>query len=227
MAGERETGYWPKDNERISAIDRQRESMMREGENVRRSQSLDLPVQTTRETWSADQTPRVRQRRSTFANLDDGNLPTGNFPGRQTWSPYQDLENVARSEAATLVTMSGFPSSAPSRDGPRTAGGMSARSVMVRKNALTYDADYPDQPPKFMTWFEESFRSTSPLPEVRSVVSQRPEVREMAETRQSTLIVGRGSGAGPGARGDSDGSRFVAEASSFGGGERSTIGTAM
>lgn len=55
----------------------------------------------------------------------------------------------------------------------------SMKSVMTRKNALTYDPEHPERPPKFTTWLEESFRSVSPFPQM--------EDGEKGNGRQSIL----------------------------------------
>ncbi|CAL3972309.1 hypothetical protein PZA11_004543 [Diplocarpon coronariae] len=213
-AREREgTVHWPRDNERISIADKDRQTWMRGGDNASSLRSIETPISAARKSWAMGPAPRPRQRLSVFPFTDTNPPRVASSPSRRTWSPDKERDEtvLSQSQTATLIATPGFLSGGLPTSAQSASVSNGNVSVMVRKNALTYDLEHPDHPPKFTTWLEESFRSVSPFPTLRNVPEQRAEAqRPNLVTRQSMLAAGRGVGSKPGGRGDSDGSRIGA-----------------
>lgn len=116
--------------------------------------------------------------------------------GRQTWAPNGGLVQ-GRGGGLTRGDMDfafgdsqsgdGRKTWAVNPDGRRKETGPnengSMKSVMTRKNTLTYDPEHPERPPKFTTWLEESFRSVSPFPDM--------DGGEKAKKRRSSIFGSR------------------------------------
>ncbi|KAK2625487.1 hypothetical protein QTJ16_004799 [Diplocarpon rosae] len=209
------TGQWPRDGEKTSLVDKERQTWMRGADNASSLVSIEAPVSAARKSWAMGPAPRPRERLSVFPFTTNNPNNAVTSPGRRTWSPDKERDETlqSQSQTATLISTPGFQNGGLPTSARSAAGSNSNGSVMVRRNALTYDLEHPDQPPKFTTWLEESFRSVSPFPTLGGVPEQRLEQRPEPQrpifvARQSILAEGRGVGAKPGGRGDSDGSRI-------------------
>jgi hypothetical protein len=109
----------------------------------------EFPMPANRKTWnevarsegrpSSEVVPAEAMK--TWAASSEGGRRSTEFPfpGGKTWSAEQQRRMTEESERP---------------------------SQMNRKNTLTYDADYPDQPPRFGSWLGE-FRSNEDLPDVK------------------------------------------------------------
>ncbi|KAL2063782.1 hypothetical protein VTL71DRAFT_5587 [Oculimacula yallundae] len=98
-------------------------------------------------------------------------------------SPTRDRPTTSGQRLNTASTPVSGPSAAPSMYPPSREG----TATMVRKNTLTYDAEYPDQPPKFASWLEQSIRSVSPFPTRTSAQAAAPE------SKRTSAALGRRS----------------------------------
>lgn len=111
-----------------------------------------------RTTWAAagrGQSRQIGRQDMDFPFADPDDDETGGQKSRKTWAargtiPEEGMRMRGGGGTSTAATQS-------------TAG---MRSVLTRKNTLTYDPEHPDRPPKFTTWLEESFRAVSPFPEI-------------------------------------------------------------
>jgi hypothetical protein len=114
----------------------------------------EFPMPANRKTWNesgvrSEGRPSVevvpREVRKTWANSKRGSGGGGGdrrsaefpFVGRKTWSVEQQRRMTEGDN---------------DRERPRS-----------RKNTLTYDADYPDQPPRFGSWLGELRKNEDPL----------------------------------------------------------------
>jgi hypothetical protein len=147
-----------------------------------------FPMPVGRKAWltrSRPDTVETAEMTGTGTGMLSGSptlLNSGPLPGsatRQTWAPSREVRERGGGGAGGQRSQSemdfGFGngngnggSTFGSRDTRKTWAARDAipeeRPMMVRKNALTYDPEHPERPPKFTTWLEESFRSVSPFP---------------------------------------------------------------
>ncbi|CZS98838.1 uncharacterized protein RAG0_07399 [Rhynchosporium agropyri] len=139
-------------------------------------------------------TPGFAQNRSNLTH-DANSFPVATTPvfaPGMTILPPLRVQNPSQNDQLSSRDNTPLPVFAPRKSSPTLPPGESRDgSIMVRKNTLTYDSEHPDEPPKFTTWLEQSYRSVSPFtprtpaPEMKSV---QPEVSVAPVKRQSVSL---------------------------------------
>jgi hypothetical protein len=130
----------------------------------------EFPMPANRKTWNEVARSEGRpsfevvpqDARKTWAATSERGRRSAEFPfpGRKTWSAEQQRRMTGDSERPSQIS---------------------------RKNTLTYDAEYPDQPPRFGSWLGELRRNEGPLEAKKGKQGKKKkgEEREKEKRRRS------------------------------------------